>query len=261
MSSLGVQVFLGPDRARKLQRIQELERQLRVDPLDRHYVNAADTSAAELASLCRQRAAASPARLIVVDQAHQLPADCGQALLQHRAAIQQTACVVLLVDRDMSLRHPVARAAHEGGLAVTRFAGRDLPSAKPFALLDALGAGDLAGALQAVQDQLALGKEPLELVGLIAWQVQRWVSVRRLMDTGLSVDRIAAMTGMQRWQVERVRTEVAGRPLRQLQGLLQRCWQLDVDAKSGHTQPWLAIEQLLWELCAGYPRRGVTPGS
>ena len=66
-------------------------------------------------------------------------------------------------------------------MTTERFLERDAPSAKPFALVDALGRRDLAGALQAVHQQAGAGQEPLKLVGLVAWQVQRWLVVRRLM--------------------------------------------------------------------------------
>ena len=248
MESLGLHLFLGPDRARKLQRIQELERSFRVDTMDRHHLDGAVVKSAELVALCRQRPAVSPARLIVVDQAHRLDLACAEALLQHAQIIAQMSCVVLLVDRELSVRHPLARAAHHGAISMMRFAGGDTPTAKPFALMDALGVRDLPEALRAVRDQLNGGKEPLELLGLVAWQLQRWILVRRLSESGLATPRIAALAGMQAWQVERVRSEISGRPLVWLDQMLTRCWQLDVDAKSGRTLPLLAIEQLVFEL-------------
>ena len=96
--------------------------------------------------------------------------------------------------------------------------------------------------------QLA-GKEPLELLGLVAWQLNRWVLVKRLGGLGYGTERIATVTGFKPWQVERAQAEVARRSLDALQRMLERCWQLDVDAKSGRTVPELAVEQLVLELC------------
>ena len=243
----GFHLFLGPDRPRKLQRIQELERSLRVGPLDRHQLDGAAITNAHLLALCRQQPATSPVRLIVIDQAHHLDRACVEALRQHAGVIQANACLILLVEVELSVRHALAQI--QGSYAIERFPGRDAPAAKPFALTDALGNRDAAGALAAVHDQLIAGKEPLELLGLVAWQLNRWVTVRRLLDAGYSAERIASVAGLKPWQAQRLQSEVARRPLASLQSLLARCWQLDVDSKSGRAIPELAIEQLIAEAC------------
>jgi len=248
----GLYLFLGPDRARKLERIQELARSLGVQPLDRHHLDASATTAPELLALCRQQPAASKRRLVVVDDAHKLAHPCVAALLEHAETIAHVACVILLVEIELSLRHPLARAFLQGGASAVvteRFPAREAPTAKPFALTDALGASDTAGALAAAHDQLAAGKEPLELLGLVAWQLNRWVVVKRLCERGYAAERIERATGMKAWQVQRVQSEVARRSLASLRNLLERCWQLDVEAKSGRTSPQLALEQLMVEAC------------
>ncbi len=245
MPEHGLHLFLGSDRSKKFERIQALERSLRVQPLDRHHIDATMVTPAALLALCRQQPAASPVRLIVVDQAHRLEPACAQALLQHAEAIAQSACVLLLVETELSARHPLAQAQ----LPVERFAGRDVPAVKPFALVDALGSRDSAGALAAIHDQLLSGREPTELLALIAWQVQRWLLVRRLLDAGSGPQQIAQISGLKPWQVERLQSEVAQRSVTSLQELLQQCWRTDADAKSGRTIPELALEQLVIAAC------------
>ena len=244
----GLQLFLGPDRAQKLQRIQALERSLLVQPLDRHHVDATQTAGSALLGLCRQRPAASPLRLIVVDQAHRLDAATVEALVQHAPVIAHSACVILLVETELSARHALVRGAE--ALTTERFVGREAPATKPFALTDALGNRDAAGALGAVHDQLLAGKEPLELLGLVVWQVNRWALVRRLLDERCGAERMAAVTGLRPWQLQRMQSEVRGRSLPSLQRLLSRCWRLDVDAKTGRASPAFAIEQVVLEVCA-----------
>ena len=249
--SPGVHLFLGPDRARKLQRIHEWERALGVAPLDRHHLDGASVGAAPLLALCRQQPAASPLRLIAVDEAHRLDGAAVDALLEHADVIAKSACVVLLVEAELTQRHALTRSlSRGGGLATEEFPARSSPAAKPFALTEALGRRDAATALSAVRDQLMSGKEPLELLGLVAWQLQRWVVVRRLLDAGVPAERVGQLTGLKPWQVERIRSEVARRPLETLDDLLERCWRLDVDAKSGRAIPELALEQLVLEVCA-----------
>ena len=252
-SPLGLHLFLGPDRPRKLQRIQELERALAVDPLDRHLVDGSTIPGEALLALCRQRPAASPGRLIVVDEAHKLDARCAEALLAKAPVLAQSACVVLLIDKEPGSRHPLARP--DAGRRED-FPGRDTPAAKPFALIEALGMRDASGALSAVHDQLRDGKDPLELLGLITWQVQRWVAVRRLMDRKVPLEEIAAAAGLRPWQAQRIQREVASRPLGALQALLARCWQVEGESKTGRAIPLVAVEQLILELCAPETRSG-----
>lgn len=249
----GLHVFIGPDRPRKLQRIHELERALGIHPFDRHHLDGAETSAAALLALCRQQPAGSPVRLIVVDDAHRLEIAGVGSVLRQAELIAKTAYLVLLVETELSLRHPLAQASP--ALAVERFPGRSTPSAKPFALTDALGSRDAAGALAAVRDQLLAGKEPLELLGLVAWQLQRWMTVKRLRDADSTTAQIVLGTGLKPWQAERAQTEVARRSLESLQRLLERCWRLDVDAKSGRALPALALDQLLVEICLNADHR------
>ncbi|MBI2104286.1 MAG: hypothetical protein HYT90_01720 [Candidatus Omnitrophica bacterium] len=250
MSSGSLLLLLGPDRPRKLQRLHELARELRVDPLDHHRLDGSTLSAAALLALCRQRPAASPVRLIVVDQAHRLDAAAVDALLAHAPVIAQSACVVLLVEAELGLRHALSRALQGARehLATERFPGRSGPSAKPFALTDALGNREAGEALAALREQLVAGKDPLELLGLIAWQVNRWVTVKRLGEAGYSAERMCAATGLHPWQVQRVRAEVANRSLESLRQALERCWRLDADAKRSRNIPELAVEQLVVEL-------------
>ena len=247
MPAPGLHLFLGPDRPAKLQRLQAIERSLGVRPLDRHHVDAAQCAGAELLALCRQQPADSPVRLIVVEQAQRLDQPTVAALLQHAEGIAKSACLILLVETELSVRHALTQAS--ASMATERFAGRSPLAAKPFALTDALGTQDAAGALGALHEQLLAGKEPLELLGLVAWQLNRWVLVKRLSALGHGMERIAASTGLKPWQVERAQAEVARRPLETIQGLLERCWQLDVDAKSGRAIAELAVEELVVEIC------------
>ena len=256
MTRGGVYLFVGPDRPRKLTRLHELECLLKIQPLDRHQLDAALSTGAAFLALCRQRPAASPVRLIVMDQAQRLDAVSINGLVEHAEVIVKNACVVLLVEGELSARHALAKVQQRSGaggaaaklFTTERFPGRSAAPTKPFALSDALGRQDVAGALVAMREQLSAGKVPLELMSLVAWQLHRWVTVKRLGNIGYSAERMVSVTGMHPWQVQRLQSEVTRRSLASLQQTLSRCWQLDVDAKRGRTLPELAIEQLVIEV-------------
>ena len=247
MSRGGLSLWLGPDRARKLQRVGELRRSLSIQPLDAHQLDAAATTPAQVLALCRQQPAASPLRFIVIDQAHRLSSICVDALVQQAEVIAGVACVLLLVEAELPPRHPLAQP--HPAITTERFPGQPMTPARPFALTDALGRRDAAAAFLAAHEQLVAGKEPLELVGLVAWQLGQWVRVKRLQQAGYDAQRMVSAAGLRSWQVERWLGEVADRSLDSLQRLLARCWQLDVDAKGGRTPPHVALEQLIAEMC------------
>ena len=246
-TSGGLYIFLGDDRAGKLARISAMRRTLQVHPLDEHRYDASTMDPDDLLASCRQQPAAGKVRFIIVDEAHRLTAPVVEAVQQQAETISANACVLLLVEQELSVRHPLAGSpAH---MTLERFELRASAAPKPFALTEALGRRDAAGALDAAHTQLTQGREPLETLGLVAWQLGRWLTVRRLVDAGYAPAKIAEALGWQPWQVERLCREVGSRPLDGLQQLVNRCWQLDVDAKRGRAIPELALEQLIVETC------------
>lgn len=247
LSHGGCFLLLGPDRAKKLQRVQALERSLNVASLDRHQLDASAITAAELIATCRQQPAASAFRLIVVEQAQKLDATGLQALFALAEIIRRNACVILLVEADLPARHPLAQP--NPLLTVEQFPSRDVATAKPFALTDALGNRNTLAALLALREALLAGKDPVELLGLVAWQLQRWVGVKRLLAEGLSMQQLIDATGLKQWQLQRIQSELNGRSLDSLTELLSGCWELDVSIRSGRVIAELAVEQLVSEIC------------
>ena len=244
----GVYLFVGPDRLRKQERLARLVRTLRVHPLDRHVRTAREVSAPQLGTLIREYPALSSFRLIIIEDAHRLSQDCVSLLEAHHKTLAQVACVVLLSDTPFGVAHPLL--ALKPYATVESFEERD--RSKPssgFALAEAIARRDVAAALGTVHEQLAQGKDVVELFGLVGWQLQRWLTVSHLRDAGLSAERIAEATGWSGWQVEQVRREVAGRRPDEVRRLTQRCWEADVAVKTGRVIPRLALEQVVVELC------------
>ena len=244
----GLFLFLGPDRFRKQQRLAHFRQSLKVQSLDAHELNARQLTPAALGTLIREYPAASPARLVVVEEAHRLTPACLKVLEHHHAALKSVACVVLLSEAPLEPSHPLLALKPYAAVESFEEPGRSKPSSA-FAILEAVARRDAAAALRAVQDQLAEGKEVVELLGLVGGQLQRWLTVSRLVDEGLPPPQIAAVTGFSPWQVDRIRTEVAGRRTEDLARLAKRCWKADVEVKTGRTIPRMALERLIVELC------------
>lgn len=242
-------VWLGSDRARKQQQLAAFRTAHHIDLLDRHVLQALGLTPGALLTLAREQPAASPGRLIIVEEAHRLSAACVQALLEWRAAGTGTAWVMLWVEVALEARHPVQALLAQA--VVERFEGGtdEGTPGSAFMLVDAIGRRDAAGALRIMHQQLLDGKDPLELLGLVAWQLQRWLTVQELSEAGAGPDRIAASAGLQSWQLDKVRPQLAGRSAAELRRHVQQCWDIDVAAKRGRTLVRPALEQLVIALC------------
>ncbi len=126
------------------------------------------------------------------------------------------------------------------------------PSGRPadgkggFALVDAIARRDTAGALQLIDEQLDSGKDVLELLGLLVWQLQRWLTVAHTAGARGTAKEIG---DLQAWQVDRIRRELAGRSVRELQDGLEAAWELDTAIKNGRAVPRIGLEQLVLRLC------------
>ena len=247
MPTPGFYLLSGPDRAGKLQRIQALERQFLVKPLDRHQLDAVAVTLPKLLLLCRQLPAESPRRLVVIDSADRLESASVEALFNQAEVIGQTTTVVFLVESQLSARHPLGR--RQEGLIVEYFEARQSPAAKPFALTDALGSRDVSAALSAVHEQRLAGKEPFELLGFLVWQLQRWIVVKRLLDARYLPQQIAAMTDLKPWQIQRIQSEVRNRSLDSLEETLYSCWRADTDMRQGRNVPDIALEEAVIRIC------------
>jgi DNA polymerase III delta subunit len=159
---------------------------------------------------------------------------------------------VLLVETDIE-EAPLWEAIRSGAV-VERFGGAVSSAPDHFAWLNAIARRDAASALRMLQEQMAGGKDALELLGLIIWQLQRWLTLAHCRSAGTSQQDIETITGWKPWQIERVSEELKGWSTASLQRALEGCFRLDVQAKSGRL-PTLttALEQLVVSLCLPSP--------
>jgi len=247
MAASSVYVLKGADWSRKQARIRELARQIPAHLLDWHTCEAARLSAEDLGRLVREQPVASPQRLVVIERAQRLSPSCVEALRHTLAQQRIAACLILLVDE------PTKSAAVLQPLAAFAVAETyDTPAAPvdTFALVNAIARRDVAAALQALDDARRDGREPLEVVGMLVWQLQRWMTVARLMPLRLPPQRMEALSGMSGWQMERVQREAHSRSVEWLTVRLWDCFELDVAAKRGELSLVdHAVERLVITLC------------
>ena len=322
--SPGVYLFLGPARARKIERVEAVATHLHVHLLDREtWPAGAFSSAHQLSMLLRQQPLASGCRLMVIDDAHRLPEACCRALEEYAKDGLLTSTVILLMDTELSSRHSLSALAklasreefapleaaqagrwardylaqqgkqideaalgellhqHGGETSALRavldqlmnwigerprielgdleaFGWRSRLGKEPFggsskgafALVEAIGRRNARSALAVLQEQLAAGKDELELLGLVIWQLQRWALVSRLRESHVPRPQLADVAGLPMWQLDRVLKELSGRSHVWVCERLRECAELDLAAKSGRV-PLMrgALEQLALTLC------------
>ena len=242
-------LFLGSDRAKKRARVAAIAASAQVAFLDTHHVLAADLSVKLLHALLRQQAAAGPVRLLVIDEAQRCDAACAQVLAEAAQHDGLQAIVILLVDGALSAKQPLSSVKPHA--AVESFGEEPVRGAgtSSFALVQAVARHDAAAALQAMQEQLAAGKDVFELFGLLIWQLQRWLLISRVQASGRLRREGESLTGLPAWQLPRTVEELTGRPTSGLVRMAQRSLALDQAAKSGRIMPQMALEQLVVELC------------
>lgn len=230
----------------------QLTKALGVHLLDQQRLSASALASLNVGALLRQHPSAGPLRLVVIDDAHKTPAAQAARLAESLAASAGVACLVLLVDgpdgMSIGAQHPLRELAARA--TVERFdAAGPSGAPKPFALVEAIARRDTGSALEAMHRQLREGKEEVELVGLLVWQLNRWLSLRRGVEAGWSGARLAELAGVKDWQLERAVQESAAWPAERLAHLLQECWNVDVGIKTGKLVPRVALEALLVQVC------------
>ncbi len=120
-----------------------------------------------------------------------------------------------------------------------------------FAVIDAVVAGDIGGAINRLRSMFAEDKSAeYTVVGAFAFHLRRMFSAKALLEKGVGTDEIAGRLRM--WgnkdsffsQLHKVTLEQLGANLQQLAAI-------DFQIKTGQTKPQVAIEQLVLRLAAG----------
>lgn len=116
-----------------------------------------------------------------------------------------------------------------------------------FAALDRLASGDRKGALRLFSERVEAGENAHGMLGLCAWQLRTVYLVADAYHAqGLrSSDAIARVTGLKPFQAGKVLRQVGGFPVDRVRRGFSLLAELDMEAKSGGTDPALALEMFV----------------
>lgn len=146
-----------------------------------------------------------------------------------------------------------------------------------FDLTRALGDRDAAAALAHLARLIAQGEHPLKILGTIAAEARRLLSVRQLLTGEMAKYWRRGMTYQQFQQsILKQGTPMLGRnpyadymclqraerfSLAELRSFMERLLEADLRLKSSGGQPHIVLEQLFLEMCLGVRRRRLDSGS
>lgn len=117
-----------------------------------------------------------------------------------------------------------------------------------FAMVDALGEGDLPTASRELRALLETGQPPLQLLAMIVRQYRLLIQVKELSEDGLSLGQIAARLRTAPFVVRKIAAQTRRFSMDQLIAAYHRLVEADEAIKTGRLEPALALDLLVAEL-------------
>ncbi|MDR1702184.1 MAG: DNA polymerase III subunit delta, partial [Sporomusaceae bacterium] len=144
-------------------------------------------------------------------------------------------------------------ALYSGSAAVTLPKLKEILAKAPeisiFAMVEALRQKELALALALLQDQLKTGKHPVQILALLAKQVEQLLKTKELLNEGYDPKKIAAYFKLPLFIGEKLARQSRNFAAAALTGAIVDLAQADHLLKSGRSGAYV-LERIMIELCA-----------
>jgi DNA polymerase-3 subunit delta len=119
-----------------------------------------------------------------------------------------------------------------------------------FDLVDAVGQRLESKATTLLRSLLEAGEEPLRLSGMITRQFRLLIQVRERLDMRFLPDEIGPDLGLKPYPTGKLVQQASSFTLKRLEDIYRRLLDNDLAIKTGNTQPIVALELLVVELCS-----------
>ncbi|MDI6901391.1 MAG: DNA polymerase III subunit delta [Anaerosomatales bacterium] len=129
-------------------------------------------------------------------------------------------------------------------------------TASIFEYLDALGARQAATALRLLEELIADGESLFAIQGMTLRHLRSLISVRSLLDRGLSIREMMKVVRGAEWQVQNQVRQAQRYEEAELTGALRAAAQLEASLKTGVGDPRLLFERWVIETCERDGARG-----
>ena len=119
-----------------------------------------------------------------------------------------------------------------------------------FLWVDAVVANDLEKSLELFKDLKAMKVEPSVLISLLARDFRFMFNIKKMQEAGIREYSIMNELGLMDWQLNRYLNKVFPYKLKELESIMSKLSQLDLDIKSGKIDRFMGLELFILDICA-----------
>jgi len=159
------------------------------------------------------------------------------------------------IEKLISYKHSLSTLRSEKGqnAEITEEDVEKLVSAKLenniFGFIDALAAKNAKRALKLLGDMILAGEEEVSILGMIVFQARNLLVVKDLLSSGVSQQEIIKQTSLHPFVVQKSIAQSRNFTMEELKSIYKKLEQADIAIKTGQTEPKLALELLVAEIC------------
>lgn len=118
-----------------------------------------------------------------------------------------------------------------------------------FLFVDAIVDNDLEKSLDLLQDLKVMKVEPTVLFSLIARDYRIMLQIRTLLEEGKREYAIMSELGLQDWQLDKYLKTIFPYKIKELESILVKLANIDLDIKSGKIDKYVALELFILDIC------------
>lgn len=118
-----------------------------------------------------------------------------------------------------------------------------------FLFVDALVEGNLEKSLELFNDLKIMKVEPTILISLLARDFRIMLSIKKMQEQNLREYEIMNELKLSDWQLEKYLKKIFPFKIKELESILLKLAQLDLDIKSGKIDRYIGLELLILDLC------------
>ncbi len=117
-----------------------------------------------------------------------------------------------------------------------------------FEMVDAMGQRRMQRALELLHEQLRHNANEFYLLSMVTRQYRLMLQVRDLMQRGMNVDAIQKQLGLHPFVTKKIAEQARNYSVEQLENIMHKLLQVDVDLKTSKLEPTLALDLLVVDL-------------
>lgn len=251
-----VYFFTGGDAAKKSLSINKIKSKLSLtsESLDYDVYYGEDTTAPDIIRILKTHPFLASRRLVILKQGEKLSEDDKQKLTLYFKAPFRSSIFIITTEKGLNANDKLHIAAKRYAKCI------DFPILKQdsispqdsaFRLVDEIGLKKKELALQTLSLLMRSGKEPLEILGLIAWYIRRLGKVKVLLKKGGNKEKIAKDLKMGFYRAQKTINQAKNFNFKELRRAQHLLIETDRSLKKSISTPEVMLEMLIVRLSSG----------